>query len=416
MSNNGTREDHGYDYVDDYFTLQLEKRAMRFLLEHGERKAAAEASGDERPPFFMMMGTPAAHANFIPPPQYFGGMNLTDRGVSMTAKAPRTPNWNTVCQHCHLPLRDYLPMTQEGQDESDDIWRRRLGTLAFVDDVVGTLWGQLAELDEDQNTFFLYTADNGFHLGQWGQGFDKRQLYETDLRVPYFVRCPGCSSGVVLDEPVSHIDIAPTVLDFIGAPIPEYFDGRSFAPLLRGGGDYETAAATWDPRVFVQYFGESYMGGEFDFDQDPEDKPALFHTIGCGNGIDNTVAAPGGPGAGSTLSNTAYLLAPCDGWNNTYTCTRKVATKASPGGYMFCTFKCYEAVTMREIPCAADQPEGFGEYYDMVKDPWQMHNTAPSLTAAEKTELNAHVESMRHCAGQGAPSEGGWVVDMVPRA
>ena len=83
---------------------------------------------------------------------------------------------------------------------------------------------------------------------------------------------------------------------------------------------------------------------------------------------------------------------------------------------MFCTFKCYEAVTMREIPCAADQPEGFGEYYDMVKDPWQMHNTAPSLTAAEKTELNAHVESMRHCAGQGAPSEGGCVVEMVPRA
>ena len=41
---------------------------------------------------------------------------------------------------------------------------------------------------------------------------------------------------------------------------------------------------------------------------------------------------------------------------------------------------------------------------------------ARSLTAAEKTELNAHVESMRHCAGEGSPSEGGCVVEMVPRA
>ena len=54
---------------------------------------------------------------------------------------------------------------------------------------------------------------------------------------------------------------APTILDFVGVPIPDYFDGRSFAPLLRGGEAYRAAAKTWDPRVFVQYFGESYYGG-----------------------------------------------------------------------------------------------------------------------------------------------------------
>ena len=46
-------------------------------------------------------------------------------------------------------------MDEEAEAETDDIWRRRLGTLAFVDDVIGNLWGQLAELDEDSNTFFL---------------------------------------------------------------------------------------------------------------------------------------------------------------------------------------------------------------------------------------------------------------------
>ena len=85
----------------------------------------------------------------------------------MNAKAPRTPNYNTICDHCHLPLRDYKPMDKEAEAETDDIWRRRLGTLAFVDDVVGNLWGQLAELDEDGNTFFLCELSSLIH--QCGQ-------------------------------------------------------------------------------------------------------------------------------------------------------------------------------------------------------------------------------------------------------
>ena len=49
-------------------------------------------------------------------------------------------------------------MSAEGERETDDIWRRRLGTLAFVDDVVANIWKQLAELDEAENTFFLCTC------------------------------------------------------------------------------------------------------------------------------------------------------------------------------------------------------------------------------------------------------------------
>ena len=56
-------------------------------------------------PFFMMIGTPAAHANFIPPPQYWETFtNVT---------APRTPNYNKVCDHCHKPVRNYSPMGEQ---------------------------------------------------------------------------------------------------------------------------------------------------------------------------------------------------------------------------------------------------------------------------------------------------------------
>ena len=57
VSNNGTREDHGDDYDADYFTLQLERRARRFLAERAAANRVAYT------PFFLMMGTPAAHAD-----------------------------------------------------------------------------------------------------------------------------------------------------------------------------------------------------------------------------------------------------------------------------------------------------------------------------------------------------------------
>mgnify|MGYP002633409301 CR=1 FL=1 len=350
----------------------------------------------------MMIGTPAAHANFIPPPGYW---DLSDRGVGNTSTAPRTPNHNVVCEHCHLPLRHYRPMTSAAVAESDDIWRRRLGTLAFVDDMLGRLLDTLDAQGELSRTLMLYTADNGFHLGQWAQGFDKRQMYETDLRVPYFVRCPGCLRGARLDEPVSHVDIAATVLDFAGVALPTYFDGRSFKPLLLPS-TTRPARAAWDPSVFVQYFGESFTGrADEDF------------IGGCGCGIDSRHSAPGSPYPGGIIANPElldphrggghYVGAPCDGWNNTYTCTRKVATPASPGAYMFCVFDCFEPHTKRPMACAANTPEGLGEFYDMDTDPWQLKNEVGSLAPARLAALRSRVEAMRSCEGQASVKDGG---------
>jgi hypothetical protein len=158
-------------------------------------------------------------------------------------------------------------------------------------------------------------------------------------------------------------------------------------------------------QVFVQYFGESSAGGEFDFvHTDPETGQLL---IGCGNGISNNVAAPGGPGRDSTLANVPFELAPCDGWNNTYTCTRKVETSMSKESYMYCEFDCFEDLSHRKIPCDPNRPEGYGEYYDMATDPWQMHNAAPGLNPRSKAELAAVINSLRHCAGQGSIEHGG---------
>ena len=85
------------------------------------------------------------------------------------------------------------------------------------------------------NTIAMYTSDHGYHLGTFGLPLDKRQPYETDIRVPLLVRGPG----VVHKErqpalAVITTDIAPTILDIAGLNSEDFgMDGISLYPLLK---------------------------------------------------------------------------------------------------------------------------------------------------------------------------------------
>merc|ERR1719387_153074 len=111
----------------------------------------------------------------------------------------------------------------------------------------------LEETGDLDNTYVFLTGDHGFHLGQLAMGFDKRQLYETDIRVPYLVRGPGVPAGTQRSEIITHVDLAPTIMDLATGSVPEWWDGRSYARLLKGA---EEGAAEWRPDALIQYFGE----------------------------------------------------------------------------------------------------------------------------------------------------------------
>jgi arylsulfatase A-like enzyme len=70
------------------------------------------------------------------------------------------------------------------------------------------------------NTYIIYTSDNGFHIG-------KRCPYEEDVNVPLIIRGPGVPKGKTVDFVTSHLDIAPTIVDWAGAKGPGDFDGAS---------------------------------------------------------------------------------------------------------------------------------------------------------------------------------------------
>ena len=109
-----------------------------------------------------------------------------------------------------------------------------LGCIAAVDDGVGRVLDYLEKEGLADNTIVVYTADQGFYLGEHGW-FDKRWIFEESLRTPLLVKWPGVTKpGGTSDKMVSNIDFAPTFLEAAGVPVPAEVQGRSIMPLLKG--------------------------------------------------------------------------------------------------------------------------------------------------------------------------------------
>jgi len=123
-----------------------------------------------------------------------------------------------------------------------------LACVQGVDDGIGQVLDFLDREGLADDTLVIYTTDNGWYLGDLGL-YDKRFMYEPGLRVPLIARGPGIRAGITPDELVANIDIAPTILDLAGLPVPDSMQGRSLAPLLRG-----EKPAGWRSSVYYRYY------------------------------------------------------------------------------------------------------------------------------------------------------------------
>lgn len=123
-----------------------------------------------------------------------------------------------------------------------------LRTIQSVDDGVGELLAYLEENGLAENTIVIYTADQGFYLGEHGW-FDKRFMYEESFRTPLLIRYPReIKKGTVIDELVQNLDYAPTILDYAGVEIPSDMQGESFRKLANG------SSGEWRDAVYYTYY------------------------------------------------------------------------------------------------------------------------------------------------------------------
>lgn len=104
-----------------------------------------------------------------------------------------------------------------------------LSTVEHADAVIGEVLRALDESGQAENTIVIYTSDQGFCYHR-----AKASTYDWGVHIPLSITGPGIIGGVQTAELVSHIDLAPTVLDFAGIDIPLTVQGISLRSLLEG--------------------------------------------------------------------------------------------------------------------------------------------------------------------------------------
>ena len=141
-----------------------------------------------------------------------------------------------------------------------------LGLATEVDHHIGRVIQYLKASGLYDKTLLVITADHGEMLGDrysWG----KMSVFDAAYKTPLIIRVPGERAGRMVNDPTESIDIAPTILDWVGQMAPNSMDGRSLLPLIRD----ET------PRDW-----RSYTFSELDFSE-PENPTAWQSSLGTGN-------------------------------------------------------------------------------------------------------------------------------------
>jgi arylsulfatase A-like enzyme len=131
--------------------------------------------------------------------------------------------------------------------------------IEHIDENVGRLMDVLEQTEQRDNTIVIFTSDHGESLGDHGLRRKGCRFYEGLARVPLIISWPGrFKQGIKSDALVGLIDIAPTLLEATGLPLPKKMQGKSLMPILEGKADPHTHRDYVRSIYYRALVGESY--------------------------------------------------------------------------------------------------------------------------------------------------------------
>jgi arylsulfatase A-like enzyme len=214
-------------------------------------------------PFFLACGLSRPHLPWYVPQEYFDRYPLEEVVVPT---APRdgtegSGRWATIAE----------------QDLEREVVGAYLACISFADAMVGRLVAAARRSPRGDDMLIVLWSDNGIHLGEKSH-FGKSRLWEESTRVPLVIAGPGIEPGVC-EQPVSLVDVYPTLVELCGLGFEGELDGMSLVPLLRspdaprtrpalttnGAGNHAVRTERW---CYIRYRD----GAEelYDHDADPD--------------------------------------------------------------------------------------------------------------------------------------------------
>jgi N-acetylglucosamine-6-sulfatase len=318
----------------DYSTDVLAAKATDFV---------ARTTGNGAP-FFLYLAPFAPHGPSTPASRHTGAF--------ADAQAPRVPSFEEADVTDKPAWVQALPSLNDDQIALvDDRYRRRLRSMLAVDEMVASLVETLSTAGALDNTYIVFTSDNGYILGEHGIPLGKQAPYEESIKVPLIVRGPGVPAGAVTDSIALNIDFAPTFAELTGVSPADFVDGRSLVPLLDGD-----PPAEWRHGFLVEHYDrirpDQWGAPEpVPVEATPDNQEELE--------LDEGDAVPGV----SPIDSPPYLA---------------LRTEQ----YLY-----------------VEYANGERELYDMQTDPYQLQNLAATADPALLADLAARLDQLRVCAG-----------------
>ena len=274
---------------------------------------------DPSKPFLLEIATFTPHAPYIPAPR--------DANAFPGLTIPRTPPYGARPTATDPAWLQAIPaLTPKEKSTMDGSFRMRAQAVQAIDKMIGSLRAAVAKAGQADNTYFVFSSDNGYHMGEHSLRPGKQTAFDTDIHVPLIVIGPGVPAGKTRDEIVQNIDLCSTFAELGQTAPPPTQTGRSLVPLIHG-----QTVADFRNVALVEHHGANF---------DPTD--------------------PDLPEADSGAPPT------------------------------------YEALRMKSS-VYVEYTGGEIEYHAHATDPYELNNTAASLTAPQKAALHGTLMALKGC-------------------
>ncbi|KAL3917235.1 MAG: hypothetical protein SGILL_004805 [Bacillariaceae sp.] len=320
----------------------------------------------KRQPFMSLISVKAPHLldsngySLSEPAPWYRNTSISEQA------APRTPNYNySGSPDHHWLVRSQGPITQEEGQHIDALYVSRLKTLISVDDLVEELVLKLDRWGVLNNTYVVFTSDNGYRLGQFRMPICKLHPYENDIRVPMMIRGPGIEKNSTSSLMSTHVNLMPTLMGLATGQyrsrevIPETMDGMNLA------------------------------AGVLDHESNQKEEKITDDHESISQAASVLVQY-------ASLGNVVRYNHLVDTYNHSFACLRILDT--DPAHYPLHNIKYVEFRDMRTDWNMTGRPLE-QEMYDLDQDPFELHNIIRNVPSVLVEALSEKIQRMLRCKG-----------------